>query len=221
MPSVAKSERAPANGKAARVDRAPRGSGPPKERKREIVDAAARVFYAKSYHGASIQDVADEVGILKGSLYYYIDNKEDLLFETLDEQNERYYAILEKVNGSEGSGLDRLKMFVTEHVRVVTSDVLTTTVFFRDFQRLSENRRRPILERRRSYENAVSEIIRQAQAEGEVAADLDPALTTRALFGMLNWTYTWYRSRGSASPADLAELYLRIFLDGIAAGPRN
>ena len=54
-------------------------------RLREIYDAAARVFSEKGYDGASIQDVADAVGILKGSLYYYIDTKQDLLFGIIDE----------------------------------------------------------------------------------------------------------------------------------------
>jgi AcrR family transcriptional regulator len=191
-------------------------SSPPKERKQEIVDAAARVFYEKSYHGASIQDVADEVGILKGSLYYYIDNKEDLLFETLNDQNDRYWAVLNKAQKLTGPALDKLRFFIREHLRVVTKDVLTTTVFFRDFQRLSEERRRPILESRRAYEKAIVDLVGQAQREGSIAPDLDPALTVRALFGMLNWSYTWYKPRGAASPDDLATLYVRILLGGVA-----
>jgi hypothetical protein len=98
----------------------------------------------------------------------------------------------------------------------VTNDVLTTTIFFRDFRRLGEERRRPILKRLRAYEQAIADIIREGQREGSIAPDLDPAMTSRAIFGMLNWTFTWYRRRGLASVHDIAALYLRVLLHGIA-----
>src|SRR5947207_409360 len=58
-------------------------SRPPRRRQQEILEAAARVFHEKGYESTSIQDIADEVGILKGSLYYYIRSKEDLLYEII------------------------------------------------------------------------------------------------------------------------------------------
>jgi hypothetical protein len=126
-------------------------------------------------------------------------------------------VVLQKVQEQTGSALDKLRFFIREHLRVVTKDVLTTTVFFRDFYRLSAERRRPILDSRRSYEKTIVDLIGQAQREGSIAPDLDPALTARALFGMLNWSYTWYKPRGSASPDDLANLYIRILLDGVVS----
>ena len=71
-------------------------------REQQILDAAAVVFYEKGYAAASIQDVADAVGILKGSLYYYIDSKEDLLFEILRDAHPRVDAAPERVAAGRG-----------------------------------------------------------------------------------------------------------------------
>ena len=73
------------------------GTRTPKRRDREVIDAAAKVFYRRGYADASVQDIADELGILKGSLYHYIDTKEDLLFRLLSETHDDVHAILDEV----------------------------------------------------------------------------------------------------------------------------
>src|SRR4029079_10204677 len=89
----------------------------PKKRDREVLDAAARVFYERGYSDASVQDVADELGILKGSLYHYIDTKEDLLFRLLQETHDEIYLILEEVAALEGlNPIDRLEIYIRKQV---------------------------------------------------------------------------------------------------------
>src|SRR5829696_10388529 len=83
-----------------------------KKRDREVLEAAARVFYERGYSDASVQDVADELGILKGSLYHYIDTKEDLLFRLLQETHDEIYKILEEVSAMEDlPPLERLEIY--------------------------------------------------------------------------------------------------------------
>ena len=85
-------------------------------RRKEIIDAAAALFREKGYAATSIQDVADAVNILKGSLYYYIKSKDDLLFEVIQEVHDGGLKNLEEGKGVDGSALERIRAFVTRHM---------------------------------------------------------------------------------------------------------
>ena len=127
---------------------APAPSKAPKKRDREVLDAAARVFYERGYSDASVQDVADELGILKGSLYHYIDTKEDLLFRLLQETHDEIYEILEEVAALEGlNPLERLEIYIRKQVEYNIDNLLRVSVYYHDLERLdrsaSQGDRRP------------------------------------------------------------------------------
>src|ERR1044072_692841 len=114
----AMSERTTARARNAAPAAAGRGRGATKkERDDEVLDAAARVFARRGYADASVQDVADELGILKGSLYHYIKMKEDLLFWLLEAVHADVEVILEDVSQAEGLGpLERIELYVRRQV---------------------------------------------------------------------------------------------------------
>ena len=107
------------------------------QRRREILDAAAQVFYEKGYEAASTRDIAESVGLLKGSLYYYIDSKEDFLFEIIKEQHDGALAALERVRQSEGDALVRMAALIETHVDFFTSNLAAAVIYFREFRSLS------------------------------------------------------------------------------------
>ena len=92
-----------------------RRSRAPRRRQQEILEAAARVFHEKGYESTSIQDIADSVGILKGSLYYYITSKEDLLFEIIQGVHEEALKNLDRTAAVEGDALQKIRAFVVVH----------------------------------------------------------------------------------------------------------
>src|SRR6201990_2507776 len=110
-----------------------------KRRDDEVLDAAARVFARRGYADASVQHVADELGILKGSLYHYIKTKEDLLFRLLAETHDDVDAILKDVEAVEGlSALDRLHLYVRRQVEYNIDALERVSVYYQDVDRLSE-----------------------------------------------------------------------------------
>ena len=111
------------------------------ERRREIIDAAAAIFTEKGYAATSIQDVADAVDILKGSLYYYIDSKDDLLYEVIQEVHEGGLENLERAKLYEGTALEKIRGFVWNHITYNAENLTKIAVFFHDFMNLSEERR--------------------------------------------------------------------------------
>lgn len=194
-------------------ERAPRA---PRKRDAEVLDAAARVFYEQGYADTSVQDVADAVGILKGSLYHYIQTKEDLLYRLLEEVHEKVHEILEEVQGVEGlAPLDRLHLYVSRQIEYNARNLIRISVYYHDVERLSEQRRKAIYVHRRAHEDFVTNLIAEAQAAGQVDAAQDPQLLANCVFGTVIWIYRWYRPRGRIRPAELAEMCADFALAGV------
>ena len=174
---------------AARHSAAPgrvpkRRPGAPRKREREIVAAATRVFAEKGYAAASIQDVAEAVGILKGSLYYYFDTKEELLWKILVDVYDQALASLDESLASGGTALDRIRTFALRHVEFCAANRSGMTVFAREHDSLGEERRRELDGRRGAYHRQLAAVIADGQREGSVRPEVDPLLATRALLGM-------------------------------------
>lgn len=186
-----------------------------KKREREIIDTAAEIFHRQGYADTSVQDVADAVGILKGSLYYYIDSKEDLLFQVLVEVHEDAQGIIDEVGALDAPPLERLYQYVRRHIEYNTHNLSKIAVYYHDFGLLSAERRKEIVKQRAMYEDFVVGLIVEAQERGDVDDTLDARLVANAVFGTMNWIYTWYRPAGPAGPEYLGQLYAELVVNGI------
>jgi AcrR family transcriptional regulator len=196
-----------------------RRSRPPRRRRQEILEAAAGVFHEKGYKATSIQDIADAVGILKGSLYYYITSKEDLLFEILQDVHQQGLQNLERIEATPGSPLQKIRAFVTVHVSHNAENLVKMAVFFHDFRSLSPKRRDIIVAERDRYDKHLRALIAKAQKDGSVCPELDPKLSSIEILGMMNWIYHWYRPGGSLSVSELAETMADFVVAGLACDP--
>lgn len=206
-------ERAKTNGRPARRADAARS----KKRQREIIDAAAEIFHRKGYSETSVQDIAEAVGILKGSLYYYIDSKEDLLFQMLLEVHEDAKGIVAETAALEIPAVDRLRAYVQRHVEYNAHNLSKIAVYYHDFGLLTAKRKKAIMDQRRYYEEFVIGLIDEAKADGMVDKSVDASLVANAIFGVANWIYTWYQTSGSASPEYLGKLYAELVVNGVCS----
>jgi AcrR family transcriptional regulator len=174
-------------------------------REQEVLDAAAKVFFSRGYADASVQDIADELGILKGSLYHYIDSKEDLLFRLIIEVHDDVQAILAEVSALEGVGpLERLHRYFTLQAAYMTGNLAKLAIYYHDMDQLSGARHKDLASKRQVHARYVADLIKQGQAEGEVKADLDPQLMGQFAFGTLIWMYRWYKPTGKFKADDVA-----------------
>lgn len=193
----------------------PRSEAAPPRRRDEVIDAAARIFHAKGYSAASIQDVADELGILKGSLYHYIDSKQDLLFAIIEDVHRRTMDELEQWLTLEGGTLVRLRAFLHGQVLTYCRNVQRVGVFLQDLRSLSEEQQTRILAERDRYDRVVRDLIRAGQAEGVIDREVDAKLAAMAIFGMLNWISTWWRPDGPSTPEQVAYEFTDLVLAGL------
>jgi AcrR family transcriptional regulator len=191
-------------------------SAPPRRRE-EVIDAAARIFHAKGYAAASIQDVADELGMLKGSLYHYIDSKQDLLFAIIEDVHRRTMEELEQWLALEADTMMRLRTFLHGQVLTYCRNVQRVGVFLNDLRSLSEDQQARIHAERDRYDHVLRDLIRTGQEEGVIDRDVDPKLAAMAIFGMLNWISTWWRPDGPSTPEQVASEFTDLALSGLVA----
>jgi AcrR family transcriptional regulator len=196
-------------------------SRPPRRRQQEVLEAAARVFHEKGYESTSIQDIAEAVGILKGSLYYYIRSKEDLLYDILQSVHEDALANIARVDHVEGDAVEKVRAFVTAHLTFNAENLTRMGVFFHDFRSLSDERRQVIIDARDIYDEKLRGLIRVGQQDRVVCPDLDPKVAAIGVMGMVNWIYQWYRPGGPRTIAELAEGFADFVVAGLACEPET
>ena len=188
---------------------------PSKRRRQEVIDVAARIFNEKGYEATSIQEIAEEVGILKGSLYYYIDTKEDLLFAVIREAYDAALSVIEQLEQRDGDALELIEALVHGHAQVFAATFVQSSVFFREFRALSEERQKTIREAGDVYNRFLISQIRRGQRSGEVKSDINPRLAAIGIIGMMNSMAFWYRPEGPASAAQIGREFSRLVIGGL------
>jgi AcrR family transcriptional regulator len=191
------------------------------DRWRAILDAAAEIFARKGYEGTTIRDIAEAVGMLAGSLYYYIDSKEDLLFALVDEIHRDGRDLLDEPPIARDDVVAALRETVLRHVRFTAENVVRTAVFYDDFRYLAPERKAAIVEWRRLYERDIAELIARGQREGVLGTPVAPELAAISMLGFMNSIHQWYRLGGQWTPQELAESYAEMVLGGLMAVPKK
>ena len=181
-------------------------------RRDDLTREAARLFAAKGYHGTSIGDLAEAMGVQKGSLYAHIESKADLLWEVAREGSAAFHAALDAV-ADEGPVVERIRAALRAHLRVVAEQLDVATVFVREWRYLEGERRDEFVTERRRYEERFRALFREGRELGELRADLDDATAALLALSAANWAYTWLRP-GSETD-ELADRFTALLLDGM------
>jgi AcrR family transcriptional regulator len=190
-------------------------------RRAEIIRSAADLFYQQGYDVTTTQDIADRVGMLKGSLYYYIASKEDLLFEIIDGAHEVWTKNLELVRAIEGDAAIKLWVYVHGNVMGNVENLVDSGVFFREFRSLSGERRGRILGLRDEHDNFLRRLIREGQDHKLMRTDVNPKLASTAILTMCNALYQWYTPGGAWSAEEVATSYADLALSSLSVDERQ
>jgi AcrR family transcriptional regulator len=189
------------------------------ERQRQIVDAAAEIFCRQGYEQTSTQEIAEAVGMLKGSLYHYIASKEDILHAIVLDVHRGTALSIDRVRSLEGTPLMRIRAFVVAHIVHNVARLVKMAVFFQDFRSLGEVRRREIVAERDTYDRFFRDLILEGQEAGLICPDVNADVVGFGILGLSNWIYQWYDPAGRVSPEQLADAYADFVLEGLACDP--
>src|SRR6266478_1807787 len=162
-------------------------------RRDELTRQAARLFALKGYHGTSIGDLADAMGVQKGSLYAHINSKQDLLYETMAEGARAFHAGLDAIPDEEPA-TEKIRLALRSHLRVVADQLDVATVFVQEWRYLEGERRDEIVAERRRYEERIRALFIEGRELSELRADLDESVAALLLLSAANWAYTWLQA---------------------------
>ena len=157
------------------------------------------------------------VGILKGSLYHYIDTKEDLLFAVVEQVHVDAEALLAQVIAAAlDDPTERLELYVRRSVEYNLRNIRRISVYHREFGRLTGERRERSLLRRAAHEQFVSQLILEAQQGRAPEAQINPRVLANLVFGAIVWAHTWFRPDTTVDPARIVDTCCRFVLSGLS-----
>lgn len=178
-----------------------------------------RVFNERGYEGTSMEALAQRLGITKSAIYYHVSGKDELLRLSVDRALDALFAVVEEEASTTGRAIDRLEHVVRRSIEVLVTELPFVTLLLR--VRGNTRVERQALARRREFDLVVSDLVAQAEAEGSIRPDVDPALTTRLLFGMVNSIIEWYRPSRGLRAEQVADAVTKIAFDGLRTGSPN
>jgi AcrR family transcriptional regulator len=182
-----------------------------------LLDVAVAAFNERGYEATSMDELAARLGITKSAIYHHVPSKVELLRLALDRALDELFAVLEEPGATTGRAIDRLEHVVRGSVRVLTGQLPFVTLLLR--VRGNSPVEQDALRRRREFDRIVTDLVRAAEDEGDVRPDVDPAVTSRLLFGTVNSLTEWYRpgrgSDGGLTPEALADALVTTTFRGL------
>lgn len=178
-----------------------------------LLAVAVKVFNERGYEATSMEDLSRKLGITKSAIYYHVPSKDELLRLALDRALNGLFEVATEAQARTGPAIDRLEFLVRESIAVLVDRLPFVTLLLR--VRGNTKVERDALSRRREFDQVVAELVKQAEAEGDVRPDIDPAVTARLLFGTVNSLIEWYRPRGGLGSAELADAVCAMAFGGL------
>lgn len=181
----------------------------PDSRLDTLLADAARIFAEQGFHGTSMRELSRASGLSLSGIYHYVESKHELLYLIQD----RCFAEV-----AEGARLAvaqattpeaRLEAFIRHHVTFFAGHMHEMKVLSHEAEELTGTMATAIRRRKRAYVAFVTQLLEDIEVKS-----VSSQIAAYALFGMMNWIYTWYRPSGEIPPGYLADEIARLFLDG-------
>lgn len=179
-----------------------------------LYDTAADLFASKGYKGTSIRDLALALDLQKSSLYHYFDSKEELLFSILDESVTVALHEIEGICSSHIPPLEKLRQCMQYYTSFYAGDRDRLILLVNELDNIGTDYRNKLIQKERRYVRVLNGIFAELKEEG-LMKSIPQAVATFAFFGMVHYTYKWYRQDGPIRPKDLGNFFLEIFTHGI------
>jgi AcrR family transcriptional regulator len=187
------------------------------------VQIAAKLFLERGYDSTSMQEIADEMGILKGSVYHYVRTKEDLLWMIVEprfsELVDNAGAIFEQ---HDRPVLERVGLALEAHAHSYAAHYPYMFVTIReDGRTISPKRRKHFEGLQQDYYQLWKAALSEGVDSGELRSDLDTSTVVHGIFGMLNWMFRWFRPDGPMTAEDVGRTFASLVACGLTAPNGN
>jgi AcrR family transcriptional regulator len=182
------------------------------KRREEILRAAALLYARRGFPGASIADLAKACGTSKSLIYHYFPAKDDILYAVMTSHLDALVAAADETTRS-GPPEQQLRALTLAFMRLYAGAASSHKVLLNELDNLPPERRREVIAKQRRIIAPVAGLIRQLRPD----ADAHALPLAMLFFGMINWTHTWFNPEGAVMPEQLADMAVRLMLNGLAA----
>jgi AcrR family transcriptional regulator len=180
----------------------------------DILEAAAQVFRQKGFHGASMSDIAEAVNLQKASLYHHVASKQEILLAILDRALELLLERISAITVQAASPDQKLQRMMREYLQILVENQDLASVLLFEHRSLERKQHARHVPNRDKFESLWKDVIAEGVKAKLFRCD-DPALATRGLLGIMNWTLTWYRTDGPLTIEQVADRYSDLLLRGM------
>jgi AcrR family transcriptional regulator len=180
----------------------------------QILEASAKIIRQKGYHAASMQDIADAVNLQKASLYHHFSSKQEILLTLLDQALDMLIEQVSAVLAQDIPSDEKLCRAMRVYLGSLDEHAALTSVLLLEHRSLDPEYHERHIPRRDRFERLWRDLIKEGVESG-VFHDTNPAMTARALLGVMNWTITWYKPDGMYSSGQISDRFAALFLDGL------
>jgi len=174
------------------------------DKKSQILESAARIFSQKGFEKATMEDVSNELCVTKGSLYYYIKSKEDMLFQCHMKALGMSIRALEETLNSDLPPRMKLHKAIIRHIEVITKEFVVGALRQQELL-LPKHMQEKVIKERDKFERIFLKIFREA-IKTEHSNKNNIKMTAYAILGAINWIPRWYSAEGKLSPTQIGEM---------------
>jgi AcrR family transcriptional regulator len=183
-------------------------------RKEQIIKASARLFREKGFEAASMRDIAKELGIEAASLYSHIKSKDELLETICFRMADELLKAIVEVNDVYFNAEEKLNSAIKNHVKIVTGDLDSSSVFIREWRRLPKEKLQEFIKLRNKYEDGFKQILVNGENENVFEAP-DKKFAVLTILSAVNWITEWYSPKGNMTPDEISEHLSSFILTGL------
>jgi AcrR family transcriptional regulator len=184
------------------------------EREDQLLETATRLFREKGYHNTSMQDLADALGLQKGSLYYYIESKEELLRRLLKRATTFLALQADEIYAADFPPTQKLVWALENYATTMMENLDLVAVYLQEYRNLPPRRLEEALAVRKHYEQGLMQILQDGIANGDFRP-VDVKMAVFGILGMLNWTHQWFSPEGPLSSEQVAAILSDLALYGL------
>lgn len=165
-----------------------------------------------------MKDISDQLGLVKGNLYYYFKSKQDLMYHCRIKCLHQTLEVLRRAQADAGPPSKRLHQLLKEHILVLIEGPYSAVLQL-DMGDISPSRRRAYVKLRDEFEHGMRQMIEQAIEAGEFPLQ-DVSMASFAILGSINWMPKWYKPNGPMSAEEVAEYQADFFVGALKAHVR-
>jgi|SRR5581483_11065036 len=180
-----------------------------------ILREAAKSFNRSGFHGTTLDDIAERLGVTKAALYRYVPNKHDLLFACFNLAMDSAHGNLDRGEREGRNGLEKLRIGLRGYVEAMIGELGYPVVLLEE-NALPPDHAKAIIKRRDLMEHRLRALVVEGMEDGSIAS-CNPKLVVFAMLGAVNWVPKWYRANGEWTAAEVADALLAVVARGIAA----